>query len=304
MLICVAVFRQDSHVLLWSFSVGIISAFVFLLFKARHFVFLLSNPLSQSVRESLQFAPGLLVLQGAHFFFVFSDRIFVSFLPTGSVSALAYAMTIVSLLPGLMSLSGSFITVIAEQENLQERSKLLNALLSMGVLLAIGVTGFLLMAGSSMVHVLLERDLFTAADTEIVTTAIIAFAWMILPLLLIGPLDQTFQVEKRIGLMVSRTAIGMITNIILNAWFLFGMGLGLVGIALATSISYWIMLIAGLHSLRQLGYRIDWSSHIKWCGWIMAFFVPTYIVYSYRPELLMQGLPNLMTSAFFVIVQC
>jgi len=300
-LVCVALFREDGHVLLWSLSVGVTSAFLYLLHKSRHFVFPLGNPFSDSVRQSLQLAPGLLVLQGAQYIFVLTDRIFVSYLPTGGISAVAYAMTIVSLLPGVISLSGSFITVIAEQDTVEGRGKRLNALLSMGIFIALGATCFMLLAGPAMVQVLLERGMFSAADTQLVATGIFAYAWMVLPLFLIGPLDQIFQVERRIGFMVRRTALGMVANIVLNAWFLFGLGWGLFGIALATSISYWIMLSAGLHGLKKLGYHIDWARHLKWAGWVLIFLAPTYIMSSFVPVSLTHGLPNLLVNVCAVV---
>lgn len=131
-----------------------------------------------------------------------------------------------------------------------------------------GITAFLLFAGKAMIAALLERGVFTADDTELVAGALSASAWMVLPLLLIGPLDQIFQVEQRVGFMVRRTVLGMLTNVVLNGVFLFGLGWGLSGVALATSLSYWVMLLSGLACLRKLGYTIDWRRHVKWTVWI------------------------------------
>jgi putative peptidoglycan lipid II flippase len=300
-LVCVAMFREDRYVLLWSFSVGVSSAFLFLLHKSRHFIFPLGNPFSNAVRQSLQLAPSLLVLQGAHFIFIFTDRLFVSFLPTGAVAALAFAMTLVSLLPGVISLSGSFITIIAEQDSGEGRGKRLNALLSIVIFVALGSTCFLLLAGPTMVQVLLERGMFSAADTQLVATGILAYSWIVLPLFLIGPLDQIFQVERRIGFMVRRTALGLATNIVLSAWFLFGLGWGLIGVALATSISYWVILTAGLHSLKGIGYQIEWVRHLKWAGWISIFLAPIFFLSSFMPVSITHGLPNLLMNVCAVL---
>lgn len=295
-LVCVYFFREDPLVLLWSFSLGITCAFVFLFFKASKLILPLSSPFSTELRASLQMAPGLLILQASQYVYVLSDRIFVSYLPEGSVSALSYAMTLIAFLPSLIAISGSLITVIAEQGSRQERSARTNDLLSMVIYIGLGATCFMLLAGQAMVQVLLERGVFTREDTASVGTAITAFAWMILPLFLIGPLDQIFQVEKKIGFMVRRTLFGMVVNIVLNAWFLFGLEWGLFGVALSTSISYWIMLLSGLEGVAKLGYQIDWGRHLKWMLWVMGFLSIIYLTLSHL-------LPS-DTSGFVRLVAC
>ncbi len=267
-LICVALFRGDPHVLLWSLSLGVALSFLYLLFIARSSLGRLSNPFSSEVRACLVLAPGLLILHGAHSIYVLSDRIFVSFLPEGAVSALAYGMTLVALLPGIISLGGSFITVIAEKATVAERSARLNDVMSMCIYVSTAATVFMALFGQAMVQVLLERGLFTRMDTVNVATAILGYSLMILPMFLIGVLDQVFQVEKKISFMVKRTILGLVTNVVLNAFFLFGFGWGIWGIALATSISYWVMLLSGLQGVTRLGYGIAWHRHALWLSWM------------------------------------
>lgn len=275
-MICVAMFREDEHVLLWSFSLGVTVAFLFLLSKSRKLIFPLSNPLSHYVRQSLNLAPGLLILQVIHFSYVLTDRIFVSFLAIGAVSALAYAMSLVSMLPGVISLSGAFITVAAEQDTLEEREQRLNKLISLGIYMSFGATLLLLVASPWIIQVLLQRGMFSSADTRMVADCVVAYAWLLLPLFLIGPLDQIFQVERHIAYIVRRAAFGMVTNIVLNTIFLFGFGWGTIGIAFATSLSYWVMLIAGLYGLKKIAYQIEWLCHLKWVGWLISASVMAY----------------------------
>lgn len=281
-LLSVILFGSHPHVLLWSFSLGVALAFTFLIAKAHRFVRPLGSPFAPAVRRSLYLAPGLLVLQGAQYVFVLTDRMYVSFLPHGAVSALSYATTLATLLPGVVALSGSFITVMAEQRDRAIRSARLNDLISLSLLMGTGITGFLLFGGKAMIASLLERGVFTEHDTSLVAEALAASAWMILPLLLIGPLDQVFQVEQRVGLMVRRTVLGMLTNVALNAVFLFGLGWGLFGVALATSISYWVMLLSGLTCLRELGYTIHWARHAKWAAWVALALVTVIFVLELR----------------------
>lgn len=275
-LVCVVVFSDDPKVLLWSFSLGVALAFFYLLFRARTSIGSLTNPFSPEVRACLVLAPGLLILQGAHFVYVLSDRLFVSFLPEGAVSALAYGMALVALLPGVISISGSFITIIAEKATVAERSSSLNDVISICIYVSTAATLFMAIFGQAMVQVLLERGLFTQADTNNVVSAILGYSWMILPMFLIGVLDQVFQVENKISFMVKRTILGLITNIILNAIFLFGLGWGIWGIALATSISYWIMLLSGLEGVARLGYSVAWRRHALWLSWMTVVMGALY----------------------------
>lgn len=266
-LICVLLFQRNDHVLLWSYSVGIIVAFLFLLSISRQYLFPLCNPFSVFVRRAFRLAPGLFVLQCVSYVFVFTDRVFVSFLPVGEVSALAYGMMLPALLPTLLALDRPFITVIAEQNNRIQRAERLNDLISVALYVGLGGTAFMLMAGQAMIQTVFERGVFSADNTESVVLALTAYVWSLVPMFLIGPIDQMFQVERKISLMMRRTVLGLLVNVILNALFLFGLNWGIYGIALATSISYWVMLLAGLSGLECLGYSIDKRRHLRWIGW-------------------------------------
>lgn len=299
-LVCVWVYKGNDHVLLWSFSVGITASFLFLLHKTRRFVLPLANPLSPQVQSALYMAPGLLVLQGAHYVYVLVDRVFVSFLPEGGISALAYGFTLISLFPALIALNGPFITVFAEQRKTSKKNTLLNDLISIAIYLAAGSTAFMLIAGQGMVQMMLERGLFTSTDTVSVAHAITAYAWMILPLFLIGPLDQVFQVESKVGLMVRRTLLGLITNAFLNAWFLFGLGWGIFGVALATSISYWVMLITALVSTKQLGYTIETVRHVCWLTWNGVGLFIAFIAFKALPEVIQTGVTSIFIAVLMI----
>jgi len=267
MLFSVLCFWENEHVLLWSYSAGVVVAFTFILSISRHHIFPLCNPFSFFIRQVFRLAPGLLVLQGIGYVFVLIDRIFVSFLSVGEVSALAYGMMLPGLLPLLLALGDSFITVIAEEDNRAIRAERLNDLISMAIYVGLGGTAFLLTLGHVIIQVVFERGVFSADSTANVVRALSGYVWATVPMLLIAPLERVFQVERKIGLMVRRTVLGLIANVLLSAWVLFGLKWGVYGVALATSISYWVMLLAGLSGLECLGYDIEKGRHLKWIGW-------------------------------------
>ncbi|AWK13370.1 lipid II flippase MurJ [Candidatus Fukatsuia symbiotica] len=275
-LLCVGFFNQQHNVLFWSYSLGIMGAFLYLLVRNWRFFLPLGNPFSLTVRQSLVMAPGLFILQSAQYVYVLTDQIFVSFLPTGMVSALFYATILIYLLPSVIGLDSAFITVISEQTDKQQRTKKINDLLALVIFFSLGATLFILVAGKNVIAMLLERGLFTTADTQSVAIALMAYSGVILPSFLNKPFDQIFQVERKIGLIVRRTVLGFMTNLILNSVFLFIFHWGLFGIALSTSISYWVMLLTSLQALRKIGYPIDLLRALKWGMWLALFLAIAY----------------------------
>ncbi|BGI52979.1 MAG: murein biosynthesis integral membrane protein MurJ [Candidatus Hamiltonella defensa (Ceratovacuna japonica)] len=295
-MLCIVCFYHYPNVLFWSYSMGVTGAFLYLLCRTWRFVLPLSNPFSFIVRQSLVLAPGLMILQGTQYFYTFTDQFFVSFLTVGMVSALFYATIITYALPGLMGLDNAFITVIAEQSDKKERVKKMDDLLSLVIYLGFGATLLMIVAGKAIVALLLERGLFTVADTESVSIALMAYSGVILPFFLNKPFDQIFQVERKIRLMVWRTLLGLIANVILNSVFLFIFHWGIFGVALATSISYWVMMLASLQGLRKIGYEFDLLRALKWSSWLLLFLVFAYFG--------CQSIPQYFTHPIFVLISC
>jgi peptidoglycan biosynthesis protein MviN/MurJ (putative lipid II flippase) len=97
--------------------------------------------------------------------------------------------------------------------------------------------------------------------------------------------------------MVWRTVLGMLTNIALNAWFLFGLGWGLYGVALATSIAYWIMLLTSLNALRRQSYILEKRRHLCWLGWNALFLAIVLAGFYALPLFLRSGIPGVCVAA-------
>ncbi len=200
----------------------------------------------------------------------------MSYLPEGSIGALSYAMTLVTLVPGVLSMGGSFITILAETANRDERGRRLNQAISLAIFLAVGSTLFLFLFGTALIQVLLERGMFGSTDTQLVYSALAAASCMILPLFLMPPMDQVFQVEGRVGILVRRALLGVVVNVLLNAWFLFGLGWGLPGIALATALSYWVLVLFAGRAISRIGLTLDWRRHLVWTSWLFLFLLPLW----------------------------
>lgn len=264
-LILIYFWRDHPTVLLWSFSISVTCAFLYLFNHARKHYRVCGNPFADEVQGVLRLAPGLLLLQAAGFLFQLSDSLFVSFLQTGAVSALAYGWTLIALVPGMFSFGGSFITVFSEKWGSgEDLSVPLNDLISFGILGGFSLGVFFFAQGNSIISLLLERGLFSSQDTALTAKALAGYCLGLVPLLLIGACDQVCQVMGRVGLQVRRVLFGLVLNAILNGLFVFLWHWDVGGVSLATSVSYVVMLVSSLHGIHSKEVRIAWGSHFRW----------------------------------------
>ena len=263
--VLVLVFPKNPRVLLWSFSIGVMIAFIYLLAQSYGEFSLYDNFWSPEVRKVLKIAPGILVLQSANYLYQLSDALFVSFLPTGSVGALAYGWSLAAIVPSLLSPGIGFLTVFSEKRTSgQSGAEVFNDLVSLALLVGVSFAIFIFVFGDRLVELLLERGIFSSHDTHLTAQALICYALGIVPVLLISPCNQIFQVINRIDLQVKRVILGLICNVLLNGFSLFYLKWGVWGIALATSISYLIMLGVSLRAIGQQKIEIHWTRHLRW----------------------------------------
>lgn len=274
-IICCA---SSPAVLFWSLSLGTIIAFIYLLFHCWRVVLPLTNPFSHEVLSTLSLAPALIVLHASYYVFMLTDRFFVSYLPTGALSALAYGMTIVVLFPSLVSPSSSFITILAENSDRLQRMQRLNEVISLVIFLSVGIITWLFLAGKDVIKFLLERGAFTASDTETVYLAVQGYIWMVPAFILVGLCDQVFQIEQRLWFMVYRTILGLLVNAVLTGCAVFYFEWGIFGVALATSIAYFVMLFSAFQGLKKMGYKIWVRQHLCWLLWLAGSMCVLYAI--------------------------
>ena len=271
-IIVIFLYADKINVIFIAFDIGVVFSVLFLIAHSHNFVRINVNPFTVKVFRIFHFAPALMILQITQYSHVLADRIFVSFLQVGHVSALAYGLSIVTLIPGVVSISGGFITVLSEYKGLDKWSGvgvIINNMLSMAILLG-GVSGiYLLFFGENIVSFLLERGAFDRSDTELVSKGVSVFSLMMLPLFLMAPLGQVFQVEGRIDILVWRAGVGMVINCFLNYILIFIFEYDIVGVALATVISYWVMLVFTLQGLKKIDIEIYYIRHMVWFIWII-----------------------------------
>lgn len=267
----IILFREHATILLWSYSAGVVVAFCFLMFYARGLFRPWGNPFAPEIVSVWKMAPGLLMLQLSQNLYELTDKVFTSFLSLGSVGALAYGRNLAYVTEGMLGLRGSFITIFAEaHESADRKNEIYNDILSFSIFIAVPTSVFLFFFGDALIAFFLERGLFSNLDTRMVFTAVIGYSWGLLPFVMIGPLEQIFQVQQRVDLLVRRKIVSVIINGAFSAFFLFVLKLGIFGIALATSVSFWVVLIWGILTAARTGLILEVRKASKWLIWMAA----------------------------------
>ncbi len=267
----ITMYPDSDGVLLWSFSVGTLIAFLTTLASSWRFFGYFGNPWSIGIRAIIPFAPALLAMFTIQHLYTLIDKGFVSYLPEGSVSVIAYSWTLTTLAPSLLQMEGAFITVYTEaKQNPKVKSdtvnKLVSASITLGIMISLGLFGF----GEEIVALLLERGKFGPEDTRNVAGCLSLFAPSIIPLLLMNPLGQIFQVERRVKLVIRRLVSGILINVACCYLFLFEFKMGARGIALATTISQWTMVLTALLLMQRIQLHIHYLRHL---GWLITMLV-------------------------------
>lgn len=296
-LACVTLYPTSPGVLLWSFSLGTIISFCLAVFESKGRVNFWGDPTSSSVKVLLSMAPALLVFFAVEYLYALVDRQFVSFLPVGAISAIAYAWTLAKLLPSLLRIEGAFMTFYAEsKDDPEQRSDQLNSLISTGILAGICLSLIVWEFSGPFIGLVLEHGKFNKTNTDLVARCTGNFGIAMVPFLLIPALGQICQVENRMKLLVRRTLLGLALNITFCSIFLFVLQWGAEGVALATSISHWGMLLVSSALVRQLQIGIEYQRHGAWLA--------TTLIYGFTALMLTRLMGDLELGAGEPIIQC
>jgi len=188
------------------------------------------------------------------------DQIFTSFLPIGSISALNYALRLISVPIGVIALSVGRAAVpyfsrqvaMNDMKAFKESLRFYLWIMSIGTIL---LSIFILVLAHPLVQVLFQRGQFSAADTDRTAATLIGFVVGLAPMTLVFIVVRAFSALRRTHVLF----LISIVNVVLNAVFdyIFGHLWQSQGIALATSAMYFCTFLILIFTLRGMIGRLD-----------------------------------------------
>lgn len=248
------------HAMAWGVFASGVTQFLWLVFSVRRIgmgLRLVRPRLSPEVRLMLRrVVPGA-VGAGVYQVNLLINTMIASQVANGAVSYLNYADRINQLPLGVVGIAigTALLPMLSRQLRAGETAAALdsqNRAMEMGMLLTLpAATAFLIIAGP-IIAVLFERGSFTAADTQAVTPALMAFALGLPAYVLVKVLTPGFFARQDTRTPVKIALCTVVINIVFN---LLLMGpLAHVGMALSTAIAAWLNVGLLALTLKRRGY--------------------------------------------------
>jgi putative peptidoglycan lipid II flippase len=176
---------------------------------------------------------------------LFADTIIASFLPAGALSALYYADRLNQLPIGVIGIAAGTVILPEMSRRIaggdhHGAAQAQNRAIEFTLLLSIPCIAAFFIIPDLIMRALFVRGAFTAADAEVAGRTLTAYAFGLLPFVLIRSAVATFFARGDTATPVKAALIAAAVNI---AFKVLLMGpLAQVGLALATSIGAWINL--------------------------------------------------------------
>jgi putative peptidoglycan lipid II flippase len=191
---------------------------------------------------------------------LFADTIIASFLPAGALSALYYADRLNQLPIGVIGIAAGTVILPEMSRRIaggdhQGAGRAQNRAIEFTLLLSIPCVAAFFVIPDLIMRALFMRGAFTAADADAAGRTLMAYAFGLLPFVLIRSTVATFFARGDTATPVKAALIAAAVNI---AFKVLLMGpLAQVGLALATSIGAWINLGLVIWFARRAGHVSD-----------------------------------------------
>ena len=188
------------------------------------------------------------------------DQIFASFLSTGSISALNYALKLASVPVGVIfvSVGRAVLPHLSRQVATNDMKVFKETLRLYMWIVGIGtamLAVFMIVLAHPLVQILFQRGAFSAGDTNLTASTLIGFVLGLPPMALCFILVRAFSALSKTSVLMY---IG-IFNVIANAAFdyILARFWQSTGIALATSTVYFCAMLIQLFALRRAVGKLD-----------------------------------------------
>ena len=187
------------------------------------------------------------------------DQVFASFLPIGSISALNYALRLISVPSGVIALSvgRAAVPYLSRQVAMNDMKAFKETLRFYLWVMGIGTTllsVFMLVLAHPLVQILFQRGQFSSANTNYTATTLIGFVVGLAPMTLVFILVRAFSALGKTHILFLISIINVVINALLD--YIFGRLWQSEGIALATSVMYFCTCLILLFTLRCMIGRL------------------------------------------------
>lgn len=185
----------------------------------------------------------LSLLYGIYYLLAITDKFFATFLEVKSVSAVTYGLLIVTTIKAIFRVEQIFITkfseIDAEANYVMKRTALI-FILSFFIFLLV------FYSSDSIVKILFGYGNFSNIDVILVSTALKYYSFSIPFLFLWAIIFRIYQILEQLPSIFIISLFSLFANIFLNYLLVFIFNMGIVGICLATSITYIILTLSSL----------------------------------------------------------
>ncbi len=187
------------------------------------------------------------------------DQIFASFLSGGSISALSYALKLISVPVGVMfaSLGRAALPYLSHQAAAADMPAFKGTLRLYLWAVGIGATALsvlMVVLAQPLVRILFQRGAFTAEQTDLTARTLTGFAIGLTPMAFGFLISKAFLALGKLRILVYIAVLTVIANAALD--YVFARLWQSFGIALATSAVYLLSTILLLAALRRLIGRL------------------------------------------------
>ncbi|HSX10172.1 MAG TPA: murein biosynthesis integral membrane protein MurJ [Chlamydiales bacterium] len=167
------------------------------------------------------------------------DAIFARLADVQGPAYLWYAIRIQQLPLALfgIALSGALLPPLSRSQDPEHRKHLLQGALKHSAALMIACTFGLFALGKPGVNLLFGHGHFSLADVEETVGCLWGYGLGLIPSVFVLLLAAKYYAEKHYRLPTMASLFAVLANIVLNAFFVFGLGWGAISIAIATSLS-------------------------------------------------------------------
>ncbi len=269
-------FKNYNNILELSFLIGLLITLILSLFITRkYFNFTFSN-FAFNKSDFVKVKPVLFILLLMESCYQFCDRYFLASLDEKFVTYYSMALSIVTIVPYVVSLSGPFIVEygkILQECGSSESTVFANNMLKKLIIVCVLISLFVILFVDSGLQYLLLRGRFDSADLFHLKSVIKLMVYNFLPLAIVPLLDQINYTHGLFKLVVFRFVLGVFIIVAVCNFFISNEIFDISVLIGSSVVANYCMLIYYILILNSRGINITGILY-----YILIFFVSVFFI--------------------------